>query len=232
MSFDSQSYDRPDIAIGARSAREAFLVRTYVHLTAAVGAFVLLEVALFQSGAAYGIARAMASLPWLVILGAFMLASWLASRFAWQASSRTVQYAALGGFVVAEALLFVLPLVVAQIKAPGAIGTAAYVTLVAFASLTAVAWLSRKDFSFLGAGLMFGGVLALIAIVAGAIFGFNLGLWFSIAMVAFAGLAVLYDTSKILHHFPTDRHVAAALQLFASIMLLFWYVLRIFMSRR
>ena len=79
--------------------------------------------------------------------------------------------------------------------------------------------------------LMWGGVLALVAIVGAVIFGFELGTWFSVAMVGFAGAAILYDTSNVLHHYPEDRYVAAALALFASVALMFWYILRLFMSR-
>ncbi len=50
-------------------------------------------------------------------------------------------------------------------------------------------------------------------------------------MIAFAGVAILYDTSNVLHHYPENRAVAAALQLFASVALMFWYVLRLFLSR-
>ena len=71
----------------------------------------------------------------------------------------------------------------------------------------------------------------MVAIFGGLIFGFQLGLFFSVAMVAFAGAAILYDTSNVLHHYPEDRYVAASLQLFTSVALLFWYVLRIFLSR-
>jgi FtsH-binding integral membrane protein len=70
-----------------------------------------------------------------------------------------------------------------------------------------------------------------VVIVGGVLFGFNIGTWFSVAMVGFAGAAILYDTSNILRSFPEDRHVGAALQLFASVALMFWYVLSIFMSR-
>lgn len=49
-------------------------------------------------------------------------------------------------------------------------------------------------------------------------------------MVALACGFIIYDTSNIIHHYGTDQHVSAALQLFASVALLFWYVLRIFMS--
>ena len=72
---------------------------------------------------------------------------------------------------------------------------------------------------------------ALAAIVVAVLFQVQLGVWFSIGMVALAGGAILYDTSNVLHHYPEDRYVGAALQLFASVALMFWYVLRLFMRR-
>lgn len=101
-----------------------------------------------------------------------------------------------------------------------------------FAGLTGVALTTRKDFSFLGGMLKWGFVGALVLIVGGVIFGFQLGMFFSVAMVVLAGGAILYDTSNVLHRYPEDQYVAASLQLFASVALMFWYVLRIFMSRR
>jgi FtsH-binding integral membrane protein len=79
---------------------------------------------------------------------------------------------------------------------------------------------------------MWGGILALLVMVGGAIFGFQLGTFFSVAMIGFAGAAVLYDTSNIILHYPEDRYVSAAMQLFASIALMFWYVLRLVMGNR
>lgn len=233
MSFDPQDSrlaDSPDVRIG-ENTRAAFLTRTYAHLFGAILAFVAVEVALFQSGLAETLARAMLSVNWLLILGAFMIVSWLASRAAFSARSMAAQYAALGAFVLAQALIFVPLLYIANFYAPGAIQSAATVTLIGFAGLTAVAFLSRKDFSFLGGLLKWAFVVALLAIVGGVVFGFDLGTWFSVAMVGLAGAAILYDTSNILHHFPEDRHVGAALQLFASVALMFWYVLRLFLSR-
>jgi len=104
--------------------------------------------------------------------------------------------------------------------------------LLGFAGLTAVAFTTRKDFTFLGGMIKWAGVMALVAIVAAVFFGFELGTWFSVAMVGLAGAAILHDTSNVLHHYPEDRYVAAALQLFASVALMFWYVLRIFMASR
>lgn len=227
---ESHRFDSPNVRIG-EDARAAFLTRTYVHLFGAVIAFVAVEVALFSTGLAEKIARFMLSINWLFILGAFMIVSWFASRAAFSARSVAAQYAALGAFVIAEALIFVPMLYIANFYAPGAISSAATVTLIGFAGLTAVAFLSRKDFSFLGGLLKWALALALVAIVAGGLFGFELGTWFSVAMVGLAGAAILYDTSNVIHHFPEDRHVGAALQLFASVALMFWYVLRIFLSR-
>ena len=147
------------------------------------------------------------------------------------AQSRAVQYVALVGFVVAEAIIFVPLLAIAITLQPGIVESAVGVTLLGTAGLTAVALITRKDFSFLRGMLVWGGILALVGIVASVLFGFELGTWFSVAMIGFAGAAVLYDTSNILHHYPEDRYVGAALALFASIALMFWYVLRLFMSR-
>ena len=218
----------PSVDVGSRAR---FIVRTYNHLFGAILLFAGLQVLLFKSGAAETIARALLSVNWLLVLGGFVVVSWLASRAAHSAVSRGVQYLALIGFVCAEAIIFVPLLFVANYYAPGAIESAAALTLIGFAALTAIAFWTRKDFSFLGAILRWAMVLALLAIVGAVLFGFQLGTWFSVAMIGVAGAAILYDTSNILRHFPEDRYVAAALELFASVALMFWYVLRLFVSR-
>jgi len=212
--------------------RAPFLMRTYTHLMGAIAGFTALEIALFKTGLAAKIAVAMLGTSWLIALGGFLVVGWLASHTAHRAVSQSAQYTALVGYVVAEAILFVPLLYIADAYAPGVISRAAYLTLFGFAGLTAVVFITRKDFSFLRSVLMWVGVSALIAIVASVIFGFQLGTWFSVGMVAFAGASILYDTSNVLHRYPEDRYIAAALELFASVALLFWYVLRLLMSRR
>jgi len=223
--------DYTPVAARGIDTRSAFITRTYNHLMGAIVLFTLLEVWLFTSGLAAPIASAMMSTNWLLILGGFMLVTWFATRAAQTSESPGAQYAGLAATVVAYAVLFVPMLFVANSMANGVIQSAAVVTLLGFAGLTAVAFVTRKDFSFLRSGLMFVGVLALVGIVASVLFGFALGTWFSVAMVGFAGAAILYDTSNVLHHYPEDRYVAAATQLFASVAMMFWYVLRIFMAR-
>jgi FtsH-binding integral membrane protein len=212
--------------------RAKFIVKTYTHLFGAIVLFTLIEIFFFTSGIAYPIARTFLSTNWLVVLGGFVIVSWIASRTAHRAESTATQYIGLLLFVLAEALIFVPLLVIADYYAPGMIKSAALVTLFGFTGLTFIAVWTRKNFSFLGGLLRWGMILALVAIVGGVIFGFQLGTWFSVAMIGLAGAAILYDTSRILTEFPTDRHVGAALQLFSSVALMFWYVLRLFLSRR
>lgn len=216
---------------GYSPAREKFISKTFNHLGGSIVAFTAVEMLFFATGLSETIAIAMFNLPWLAIIGAFMLISWLASRAAHTVESKAMQYAALGAFILAEAIIFVPLLYLANAYAPGVITNAAVLTLVATVGLIAIAYTSRKDFSFLGTTLKWCGLLALGLVVAGAIFGFELGLFFSFAMVAFAGGAILYDASNIIHHYDEDRYVGAALELFSSVALMFWYILRIFMSR-
>jgi uncharacterized protein len=135
-------------------------------------------------------------------------------------------------YVIAESIIFVPLLYVAETYAPGAIRSAGSLTVLAFVGLTAIVFQSGTDFSFLAGLLRWAFVVAIVAIVGALLFGFALGTWFSVAMVGLAGAAILYDTSKILHHYPSDRYVAAALELFASVALMFWYLVRLFTPRR
>jgi FtsH-binding integral membrane protein len=214
----------------AEETRSNFIWKCYAHVVGAIVAFAAIEVWLFQSGVAEVIAQPMFE-NWLLVLGAFMLCSWGASHVAHRVQSTQAQYAAFGAFVVVESLIFAPLLYVANATAPGMIDSAAGVTLLGSAGLIATAMITRKDFSFLRGLLVWGFILALVAIIASFIFGWQLGTWFSVIMIGFAGAAVLYDTSNIMHHYPEDKYVAASMALFASIALMFWYILRLFMSR-
>lgn len=229
--YAQETYVTPGVVDTAE--RATFIMRTYIHLFGAVLLFAAIEVMLFRTGLAAPMAEAMLGVSWLLVLGGFMVVSWFASRAAHRAESKAAQYAALIGFVIAEAIIFVpLLFMAAYYAGPGVINSAAWVTLLGFSGLTAVVFFTRKDFSFLGGILRWAFVMALVMIVAGVLFNFELGTFFSVGMIALAGAAILYDTSNILLHYPEDRYVGAALELFASVALMFWYVLRLFMGRR
>lgn len=222
------------VAQAAPNERALFIRRTYGHLAGAVAAFILVEYFLFTTGIAAAITNLLANsrFIWLAILGGFAILGWFARSLIAKAKSGEQQYLGLGIYVVAEALIFAPILYIANLMAGDVIVTAAVLTLLLFAGLTAIAFTTRQDFSFLRGFLTIGGFVALGLIVCSVIFGFTLGLIFSGAMVIFASAAILYDTSKVMHHYSTTQHVAAALELFASIALLFWYVLRIVMAMR
>ena len=216
--------------------RASFIRKTYLHLAGAILVFTLIEGYLISSGAGYALANTMLGgrYSWLIVLGAFMGVSMLAQWWANSQTSKALQYAGLGLFIVAESIIFLPLLFMAAIRSNSLeiFGQAGITTLGLFLGLTAVVFLTKKDFSFLGPILMIGGFVALGFIVAGILFGFSLGNVFAFAMVAFAGGAILYDTSNILHRYNTNQHVAASLSLFASVALLFLYIIRIFMGSR
>jgi len=213
--------------------RQEFIQKTYLHLAAAVAIFVGIEVLLFITPAADAIASLVFSLPfsWLAIIGGFMLLGWLARQMASRTGSIQTQYMGLGLYVLGEAIIFVPLLFIAvNFTSPEVLPSAAILTGLLFAGLTTVAFTTKADFSFLGSILTIGGFISLGMIICSVIFGFKLGIFFSFIMIVFASAAILYDTSNIIHHFTTDQYVAASLELFASIALLFWYVLRILMQ--
>jgi hypothetical protein len=213
-----------------------------MHLAMAIYAFAALEWVLFSVIPEATMQRIIGGMVggygWLLVLGAFIFVSWIADRWARSDTSRGMQYAGLMLYVAAEAVIFLPILYIAQMQAmavelPGGldiISAAAITTLIIFGGLTAIVFASGKDFSFLRSGLMFAGLAAIGLIVCSILFGFSLGVWFSAGMIIFAGAYILYDTSNVIHHYRTDQYVAASLTLFASVALMFWYVLQLIMS--
>jgi hypothetical protein len=215
--------------------RAAFYRKTYAHVALATLLFIIVETILLRI---QPLVDLMVSLTqgwsWLLVLGAFMFATNYAEKLAHTTHDKTKQYLALFLFVVAEAVIFVPLLYIAIFYTQGEyfsiINQAAIMTLALFTGLSAVVLITKKDFSFLRSFLAIGFIIAVGAIIAGMIFGFNLGLVFSAGMIVLAAGTILYQTSQLVHNYSTDQYVGASLGLFASLMLLFWYILSIFMS--
>jgi hypothetical protein len=237
MSYADNPYRSPMDVIAASAAEDeriGFITKTYLHLAGAIGAFVALEAVLLNlPGTKAAIETVLtAQFGWIAVLAAFMVVSYIADRWARTATNPAVQYAGLGLYVVAEAVIFVPLLWIANTYYDGVIMSAAIATLSLFGLLTVVVFVTRKDFSFLRSVLIFGGFAALGLVVVAALCQFALGPIFTYAMIALACGYILYDTSNILHHYRIGQHVAASLALFASVALLFWYIVQLFMSRR
>jgi FtsH-binding integral membrane protein len=235
----ANSYANPyTVASQSVDVRAEFVRKTYAHLAGAIAAFVLLELFLFSipgiRSTVFGLLGA-SSYSWLIVMGIFMVTSHFANKWAMNATNLSTQYLGLGVGVLAWSLVF-LPILLLAERMTGdltLITKAGGVTGLLFAGLTFVAFTTKKDFSFLGGFLKIGGFIAMGVIVIAIIFPsfITLGFWFSVIMVLFAAGSVLYSTSNIIHHYNTNQYVAASLGLFASVALMFWYILRIFMSR-
>jgi len=213
--------------------KASFYKKTYLHVALAILAFVGVETVLLKVVPEQLIVAMFAQrFAWLLIIGVFWLASVLAVK--WSLSqSKSTQYLGLGFYVLLEAVIFLPLIYIAMVYSGGqVIFQAATLTVAMFAGISAVAFTSKRDFSFLRNIIVIGGFISLGLIVCGMLFGFNLGLWFSVGMVILASATILYQTSKLKDSYATSQYVGASLQLFASIMLLFWYILSILMSRR
>ena len=234
------SYYELDYPVAARaesSERAAFIRRTYAHLAGAVLAFVGLEAALFTMASHQDFQQFFATafrspISILILFLVFVGAGSVARMIAHASSSPAMQYFGLALYVVVEAVIFVPILYIARywVNDPNLIAQAGIMTLCVFGGLTIAVLVTGKDFSFLGPILSIACFMIFGVIIAAILFGFTLGLGFSFLMVGIASAYILYDTSNVLHHYRTDQHVGAALELFASLALLFYYILRILIA--
>lgn len=217
------------------AVRGAFLTRVYGLVLAGVLAF---AATLWAAGNVAPV-RELTTGLWTQVLG---------NRFGWLVYMAIT----LGGFWAVHAVARVKPLNViayfawsfllgllaapvvlwAAANDPGTLNIAAAITATTFTGLTAIVLVTGKDFSFLRGllALLFWGLL--VFALAGWIFGFGSPVLFSsLGAVLFAGY-ILYDTSNILHRYPADMAVAAAIVLFTDVVYLFKQVLVLLLSLR
>ena len=229
------SFDAKLLVQATDAERVDFYKKTYSHVAGGVLVFVIFEYLLLQSETIVSFMLSMTQgYKWLIMLGGFMFITSYAERMTMKSTDKNTQYSAFGLYILAQAFIFVPLIYIAMFymdSGPELLNQAAIVTLALFTGLSAVVFMTKKDFSFLKTGLTVGFFIAIGLIIAGTLFGFNLGLWFSVGMCLLAGGAILYQTSNLVNKYSTDDYIPAALGLFASLMLLFWYVLQIFMSR-
>ncbi len=241
-----RSVAHADATMGG-SARLRFIRMTYLHLTGAIFLFAGLSYMLRNNVTIFKLI----STPilkfalggrwnWLAFMGLFVAVGYAADYFARRRGSKPLQYLGLGLYVLAESIIFLPLLMVAEWKGaeimakgggdPHFVRDAAYITVALFAALTASVLVTKKDFSFMRSGLSMAAAGTMVLVVISLMGGFNLGIIFSFAMVFLAAGYVLYYTSQVLAHYDTDSYVAASLALFSAVALMFWYVIRILMD--
>ena len=223
------------VADASIETRTSFIRKTYLHLAAAVLGLIALEFAFFTlvppatQGNVAGLMMGSRG-TWMIVLGLFIGASYVADKMARSESGPPMQYGGLILYTVAEAVILMPLLFIAQrVSPPNTIATAALVTTIIFGALTAFVFITKTDFSWMRGLLAVGTGVAFAVILAGWLFGFSMGLWFIVPMIALAAGYILYQTSALLHQYQPGQHVAASLALFASVVLLFWYVLQLLM---
>jgi FtsH-binding integral membrane protein len=229
---------RPALPVSAlaEDKRVAFYKKTYTYLAFSVLLFVVVEYIFLQIPFIVELGKSMIQgWTWLIVLGGFMLVTNYAERLAIRSKDKTMHHAGLFLYVIAQAFIFVPLIYIAiqygEMTEKNILSQAGVMTLALFAGLSMVAFSTKKDFSFLRSIISIGSFLALGLIVAGTLFGgFQLGLWFSVGMVALSGASILYQTSNMIHKYEEEQYVAASLGLFASLMLLLWYVILIFLD--
>jgi len=213
-------------------ARAGFIRRTYAHVAGALALLAIVEAVLLKAGAGQVLLGFLGAgtMNYLIYLGLFIGASVVADNWAHSEKSREMQYVGLGVYILVQAVILAPAMHLASVYAPNAIVDAGVATAALVTGLSYVCFTTRKDFSFLGPVIAIASIVAIGLCIAGAIFGFDLGIVFAGAIVLLAGASVLYSTSNILHHYQEHQHVGAALGLFASVALMFRFMLQIFMS--
>ena len=214
--------------------RATFYKKTYLHVAIAFLVFMLVEYVFLSIPALVELGLKMTQgYTWLIVLGAFMFITNYAEKLAASSADKKTQYMGFGLYIIAEAFIFIPLLTIAMYMTDGQnlLQQAFLVTLFLFVALTAVVFITGKDFSFLKSALTVGSIVAIGIIIAGIAFGFDLGLAFSGFMVLLAAGSILYQTSNMIHRYSADQYVVASLGLFASFMLMLWYIIQFFMSR-
>ena len=236
MSYSENPYQSPvwgRLAVNAEAdERTDFIRKTYLHLGGAVMAFIAIEAILVRLPIGAELVNLMMAqrFSWVILMLAFVGVSFLSEKWARSTTSVATQYAGLSLYVVAESIIFLPILLIADRFYPGVIPQAGMATGVLFGGLTLIVFLTGHDFSYLRTILWFGGLASILLVLWAVLSNHSLGIPFSIAMIALAGGWILYDTSNVMKHYRIGQHVAASLALFASVAILFYYILRLLMQ--
>jgi len=228
--------DRGFAIDAALDSRMAFVRRTYAHLLGELVGVALVVMVALRTPALASVGIALMSRWFLYIIAVFGLS--LVTRAMLDGRrSIGVQYAAAGLWVFFLGLLVTpLAMIVKQYTGSYAVlGEGAILTGCVFTGITAYAFFTKKNFSFLGGALSMISLLVvgigLVAYFFGGLGGSG-GLVYSCVMVLLLGGWVLYDTSKVLHRRHVSEHVAASVDLLVDLVYMFMYIVMILLRSR
>jgi len=232
-----RSLEAPPAAFAVASERAAFLKRVYGYLFLAILGFAVTLWATAHVAIVNGWAMAMgraiygSSMGWLLYMGIFIGGSMAVHAVA---EKKPLGAIAFGAWAFLLALLISPIVLMINGMEDGAtiISQASGLTALIFGGLTVYVLYTGSDFSWLR-GLLTMACFALLGVgILGWLMGFSIGLWYSVAIVVLFAGYILYNTSQILHRFPTTMAMSAAIILFTDVVLLFKHILIILLSSR
>lgn len=231
------------VAEVAGSERARFILKVYALMTAGLGVYFasvgipIIGGVFMGNEALLAFCNLFAGMPWWVYMIALLGGSWVAQSMS---MVRGLNLVAFFGFAMLFGFISIGLIGYAASIDGGLliIGQALALTVLVMGSLTAFAFISRTDFSFLygflwaGFFVVLGGVLlnVLLDYLGYPTSTFHLGLTIACTLL-YMGY-VLYDTSNIIHRFSTDMVVPAALALMIDFIILFRNILMLLLNRR
>jgi FtsH-binding integral membrane protein len=222
------------VAMEDAQTQKAFLTKTYLHLLLAIGLFVGSLLTIFTVKPILMAIFWVWFLPFapMIMMIALIGVSAIATSLARTSTNKTLHYVGLVAYSVME-VVFVTPMIyMFLVRGQGAdIVTASWMTLAIFGCMTATVFVVKPDLGFLGKFLAFASISSIVVVLGAIVFGFTLGTWFTMAMIVLACGYILYETSSMTKIYNKNQYVACALSLFASIVMLFWYILRLFSKK-
>ena len=217
----------------ARTAAEASLPERLAFIRKVYGLFFVAT--LFAIG---GVLLGFAYEPLMIFAlqhPIIMLLMMLGGVFAAQAVRHKpgINLVALFGFTTLTGVIISPLLYIISLHNPASILQAGILTVGIFGGLTAYAFISNKDFSFLRGMLVTGLIVVILAGLLNILIIGSSALYFAGAvatLLLFSGF-VLYDTSNIIRRYPTNEYVSGALALYLDAFNIFLALLRILNSR-
>ena len=168
--------------------------------------------------------------PWIALL--FMLGGVMGAQAVRHVPG--VNLFALFGFTTLTGIIISPVLWLISLDNPASILQAGVLTVGIFGGLTAYVFISKRDFSFLRGMVVTGLIVIILAGLLNVLIVGSSALGFAVAaatLLLFTGF-VLYDTSNIIRHYPTNEYVAGALSLYLDVFNIFLALLRILNAGR
>jgi len=224
--FGQSSYSfTPDALTLVGQARIAYLRKVYSYFALGIAAAIGGSLLSMNTGLVY-FALAHPFIGMIAFIGMAIFASSSANNPT-RALPTLIAFTFVSGVIISPTL-FAIAHGYVKGTGTGVIYDALFLTSLVFGSLTAYVFITKKDFSYMGASLMIGLFMVIgISLVNIFVQSTTMDLALSaIIVILFSGF-ILYDTSRILKNAHEIPPTMAALNLYLDILNLFMAILRL-----